>query len=71
MDILDIMIAKKLSGGGGDSVTVDDTLTVSGAAADSKTVGDKFDEMEVETWTLTLNDNTTVTKQVFVKAVSE
>ena len=33
-------------GGGGGSVTVDTTLTVSGQAADSKTVGDKFADLE-------------------------
>ena len=33
-------------GGGGGSVTVDTTLTVSGQAADSKTVGDKFTDLE-------------------------
>lgn len=32
--------------GGGGSVTVDTTLTVSGQAADSKTVGDKFTDLE-------------------------
>ena len=32
--------------GGGASVTVDTTLTVSGQAADSKTVGDKFADLE-------------------------
>lgn len=31
---------------GGGSVTVDTTLTVSGQAADSKTVGDKFTDLE-------------------------
>ena len=33
-------------GGGGGSVSVDTTLTVSGQAADSKTVGDKFTDLE-------------------------
>ena len=33
-------------GGGGGSVSVDTTLTVSGQAADSKTVGDKFADLE-------------------------
>lgn len=34
------------NGGGGGSVSVDTTLTVSGQAADSKTVGDKFADLE-------------------------
>lgn len=34
------------NGGGGGSVSVDTTLTVSGQAADSKTVGDKFTDLE-------------------------
>ena len=33
-------------GGGGGSVSVDTTLTVSGQAADSKTVGDRFADLE-------------------------
>ncbi|MCH5186843.1 MAG: hypothetical protein J1F63_00465 [Oscillospiraceae bacterium] len=33
-------------GGGGGSVSVDDTLTREGEAADAKAVGDKFREME-------------------------
>ena len=40
-------IDKEMEGGmGGGSVTVDTTLTVSGQAADSKTVGDKFADLE-------------------------
>ena len=40
------------SGGGGSSVNVDNTLTISGAAADSKTVGDRINGLDTRISTI-------------------